>query len=129
MSFWILKLWKRREKSYKNLNILRTKELFRRNKNYFFTIFEELSFGGKIKIWRKIADTSFEFLNSNIFRIIRNFIFCLTNFCIQNSCIVTKLLVFGIFLLTSLIFVFKTVVITKPLVSDNKIFLAAKSDL
>ena len=35
------------------------KELFRWNKKIFFTVFEGLSFDEKVKIWWKIADTSF----------------------------------------------------------------------
>ena len=37
----------------KNLNISRTKELFRWNKKHFSQFFEGLSFGEKIKIWWK----------------------------------------------------------------------------
>ena len=54
-------------------------------------------------------------MSSYIFRITRNFVFNFTNFCIQNICS-TKLLVFGSLFSTSLIFVFKTVAVTTPLV-------------
>ena len=30
----------------------------------FFIVFKELSFGEKIKIWQKIADTSFKFFKN-----------------------------------------------------------------
>ena len=37
-------------RKYKTLNISRTKRAFRLNKKTFFTVFEGLSFGEKIKI-------------------------------------------------------------------------------
>ena len=41
------------------------KELFQWNKKTLFIVFEGLSFGVKIKIWEKIADTSFKFEKKN----------------------------------------------------------------
>ena len=50
-SFWIWKVWKGTK--LQNLNASRTERVF-------FIVFKELSFGEKIKIWWKIADTSFK---------------------------------------------------------------------
>ena len=51
LSFWIQKLWKGKEKITKILVSQEGKKLFRCNKNIFM-IFEALSFGEKIKIWK-----------------------------------------------------------------------------
>ena len=58
MSFWIWKKWKERGKNRKIWISQERKELFRWSKKHF-SVFEGLSFGEKIKIWSKIADTSF----------------------------------------------------------------------
>ena len=50
----------RKGKNYKKLNISRMKSAFSMKWKTFFIVFEELSFGGKINIWQKIADTSFK---------------------------------------------------------------------
>ena len=55
-------------------------------------------------------------MSSNTFRMIRKFILNFSNYCIQTV-VVPKLLVFNILFSTSLIYVFRTVVATKPLVS------------
>ena len=60
LPFWIWKVWKGREKNYKNLNISRTKRVFKMKQKTFFIVFEGLSVDEKIKIWQKIVDTSFK---------------------------------------------------------------------
>ena len=50
-------------------------------------------------------------MNSNIFRIVENFILNFTNFCVKNICS-PKLLVSGILFTTSLIFEFEAFVVT-----------------
>ena len=55
--FWVWKLWKGRENFTKVWISRERKELLRWNKKHF-SVFERLSFGEKIKIWWKIADTS-----------------------------------------------------------------------
>ena len=59
LPFWIWKVWKGRGKITKIWISREWNELFRRNKKTFFIVFKGLSFDEKIKIWQKIADTSF----------------------------------------------------------------------
>ena len=61
LSFWIWKVWKGREKITKIWISRERKQLLGWNKKIFSTIFEGLSFGEKIKFWKKIADTSFNY--------------------------------------------------------------------
>ena len=56
LSFWIWKKGKGRGKNTKIWICREWKELFRWT---FFTVLEGLSFGEKIKIWWKMADTAF----------------------------------------------------------------------
>ena len=51
--FSIWKVWKGRGKITKTWISREWKELFRWNKKHFFTVFEGLSFGKKIKLWKK----------------------------------------------------------------------------
>ena len=54
LSFWVWKVWKGRWKGRENITKIlisrEPKELLNRNKKTFFIVFEELSFGKKIKI-------------------------------------------------------------------------------
>ena len=63
MSFWIWKMWKGRNKIIKKWISWERRELFWWNRKTFFTISEGLSSGEKNKIWWKIVDTSFNFIN------------------------------------------------------------------
>ena len=60
LCFWIWEMWKGRVKITKIWISEELKELFQWNRKYFFIVFEGLSFGEKIKIWLKVADTSFK---------------------------------------------------------------------
>ena len=51
LSFCIWKVWKGREKNYKRLNISGTKRAFLMKYKTLFIVLEELSFGGKTRIW------------------------------------------------------------------------------
>ena len=57
--FWIWKVCKGRGKITKKWIPRERKGPFRWNKKHF-SVFQRLSFGEKIKIWKKIADTSFK---------------------------------------------------------------------
>ena len=50
LPFLIWTVWKGREKNYKNLNISRTKRVFKMKQKTFFIVFEGLSVDEKIKI-------------------------------------------------------------------------------
>ena len=73
LSLWIWKVWKGREKITKNWISREQKELFRWNRKHFI-VFKGLSFGEKINIWYKIADTSFKYsqtcLNDHLHKMI-----------------------------------------------------------
>ena len=57
--FWIWKVWKGIEK-IKKIEHLEKEKSFLDEIKTFFTVFEGLSFGEKIKIWEKIVGTSFK---------------------------------------------------------------------
>ena len=66
LPFWIWKVWRARGKILKFEYLENEKSFLNKIKNivfHSFIIFEGLSFDGKIKIWPKIADTSFKKLS------------------------------------------------------------------
>ena len=56
--FWIWKVWKGGK--LQKFECLENGKSFLDEIKNIFTVFEGLSFGEKIEIWKKIADTSFE---------------------------------------------------------------------